>query len=69
MNTDGSGQLKLTNNPADDRWPDWSPNGNKIAFHSDRDGNFEIYVMNTDGSELTNLTNNPADDRCPAWSP
>ncbi|GAH70395.1 unnamed protein product, partial [marine sediment metagenome] len=41
----------------------------KIAFVSDRDGNWEIYVMNADGSEQTRLTNDPALDGCPIWSP
>src|SRR5215207_11048155 len=40
-----------------------------IAFQSNRDGNYEIYVMNGDGSGLTNLTDNPADDFGPVWSP
>ena len=40
-----------------------------IAFTSNRDGNYEIYVMNSDGSGQTNLTNNSAADSCPAWSP
>lgn len=40
-----------------------------IVFHSERDGNMEIYVMNTDGSDQRRLTNNDADDVCPAWSP
>jgi Tol biopolymer transport system component len=43
--------------------------GTKIAFQSDRDGNFEIYVMDADGSDPVNLTNNPAYDAQPAWSP
>ena len=40
-----------------------------IAFHSNRDGNYEIYVMNGDGNGLTNLTENLADDGGPVWSP
>jgi Tol biopolymer transport system component len=47
----------------------WSPDGQQFAFASDRDGNYEIYVMNTDGSNLTRLTDDPADDEYPAWSP
>jgi Tol biopolymer transport system component len=41
----------------------------KIAFQSDRDGNYEIYVMNPDGTGQTRLTNNNYDDGAPAWSP
>jgi TolB protein len=41
----------------------------KIAFASDRDGDFEIYVMNPDGSGVTQLTFNSALDFAPAWSP
>jgi len=41
----------------------------KIAFMSDRDGNYEIYIMNIDGSEQIRLTNNPANDRNPSFSP
>jgi TolB protein len=40
-----------------------------IAFHSGRDGNFEIYVMRADGTNPTRLTDNPAEDILPAWSP
>ena len=40
----------------------------RIAFDSDRDGNFEVYVMDADGSNQTRLTNNPALDAYPAWS-
>lgn len=46
-----------------------SPDGTKIAFSSDRDGNFQIYVMNADGSAPTRLTDNTAHDGAPAWSP
>jgi len=41
----------------------------KIAFASDRDGNFEIYSMDADGGGQTRLTENTAEDFSPAWSP
>jgi Tol biopolymer transport system component len=41
----------------------------KIAFSSDRDGNFEIYTMDADGGGLTRLTENTAEDFSPTWSP
>ncbi len=62
-------QRNLTNNPALDSSPSWSPDGNRIAFYSERDGNYEIYVMNTDGTGQRNLTNNPAWDSSLFWSP
>lgn len=69
MNVDGSGQVRLTNNPAIDVFPSFSPDGSKIAFASYRDGNAEIYIMNVDGSEQVRLTNNPAVDTSPSFSP
>ena len=41
----------------------------KIAFTSDRDGNFEIYTINPDGSDEVRLTNNAEVDSYPTWSP
>ena len=67
MNSDGSGQTRLTNNAAWDYVPAFSPDGSKIAFGSDRDGNYEIYVMNSDGSGQTNITNNAARDFDPSF--
>jgi TolB protein len=75
MNEDGTEPVRLTFN-ADSKpsraWapaPAWSPDGRKIAFTSDRDGNREIYVMNADGTGLTRLTNDDVDDENPSWSP
>ena len=47
----------------------YPPPGGKIAFHSDREGQFDIYVMKPDGSEVTRLTDAPRSDMNPAWSP
>lgn len=41
----------------------------RIMFSSDRDGNYEIYVMDSDGSNVVRLTNHPADDFGHGWSP
>jgi len=64
----GINKERLTTNP-DDTAPAWSPDGGKIAFMSDRDGNWEIYVINVDGSGLLRLTDNSSDDGLPTWSP
>ncbi len=46
-----------------------SPDGQWIAFDSDRSGNMDIYKMRVDGTGLQQLTRNPADDFRPLWSP
>jgi len=62
MNADGSGQTRPTYNSYWDGTCSWSPDGTKITFLSDRDGNDEIYTMNPDGSGQTRLTYNTASD-------
>ena len=69
MNPDGTGLNQLTDNAAFDFDPEWSPDGQKIAFESDRDLFSDIFVMNSDGSGQTNVTNNRAFDRTPTFAP
>ncbi|MBI5961503.1 MAG: PD40 domain-containing protein [Chloroflexi bacterium] len=66
---DGSSLRRLTDDPALDGSPTWTPDGGQLAFHSARDGNLEVYVMAPDGSAAQRLTDNPASDSDPAWSP
>ena len=68
MNPDGSGLVRVTDDPAEDTHPTWSPDGRQIAFVSTRDGNKEIYVVSAEGGIPTRLTNNAAEDFSPAWS-
>jgi Ca2+-binding RTX toxin-like protein len=69
-NVDGFNQLNLTNNPANDRAPRFSPDATRIAFASDRDGgDNDIFVMAADGSNPLNLTpGDPGNDRGPEWT-
>jgi Tol biopolymer transport system component len=52
-----------------DSAPAWSPDGRRIAFESDLDGDREIFVMNADGTDVRQITHNTLWDEGPAWSP
>ena len=49
--------------------PAWSPDGNKIVFHSDRGGNYDIWIVNADGTGLTRLTASNDSDGYPVFKP
>ena len=69
MDSDGRNQVRLTDDPAWDHEPSWSPDGKKIAFVSNRNNKANhIYVMDSNGQNLMRLTNEAA-SREPAWSP
>ncbi len=61
------GQVTFTE--AFDALPEYSPAGDRIAFHGCIDGFCDIFVVDLDGGNLTNLTNGEADSRWPRWSP
>ena len=70
MNPDGSQQVNLTQHPAEDYDPAWSPNGKQIVFSSDRtEGVFDLYLMNPDGENVQKVFKDNEYRREPAWSP
>jgi Tol biopolymer transport system component len=69
MSQDGAQVIDLSDNRFCDRSPVWSPDGSKLAFLSDRSGDWDVWVMNADGSGQRRLAGNVGLDCAPAWSP
>ncbi len=65
----GTTVTQLTNDPAKDIMPTFSPDGSQIAFASDRSGNWDIYLMDVSGGKATQITNSPTHDLHPSFSP
>lgn len=68
MNPDGSNQVRLTTDAANEGEPVWSPDGTRIAFRREVFYSPQIFVMNADGSGATQLTNEGW-NFSPTWSP
>ncbi|MEM9329093.1 MAG: DPP IV N-terminal domain-containing protein [Bacteroidota bacterium] len=64
-----SGQVLLTKHAKDDRYPRWSPDGQYLSFESNRDGNWNIYIMKQDGKDLLQVTKHAEQDRFATWHP
>lgn len=63
-------ETQLTQDPdAENSYPIASPDGRWIAYQSNRDGDFEIYIVNSFGGQRRQLTYNTRTDRLPSWSP
>ena len=59
----------LTSGSFDDREPNWSPDGSRIAFSSDRSGNYDVWVLDVASGQVRQITKDPGNDFLPAWSP
>jgi Tol biopolymer transport system component len=68
--SDGTGERELTHDPANDRYPSWSPDGRQITLFSNRSGKYQIWSIRPDGSDLRQLTFAPDGVMSKAnWSP
>jgi len=65
----GNGKTNLTEKNGINSGPVWSYDGKKIAFISNRTGNFDVFVMECDGKNQINLSDSPENNYCPSWSP
>jgi len=69
--SDGENEINLSNSAAFDGWPVWSPDGQRIAFASNRSGpanSGQIWTMKPDGSDLKQVSHGPWSHVQPAWS-
>ena len=69
MNPDGSDQVNLSRDNADDSDPVWSPDGEQILFVSDREGPPDLYVMNANGRGVRKVFGSREYRSDPSWSP
>ncbi|MCB1833894.1 MAG: PD40 domain-containing protein, partial [Geminicoccaceae bacterium] len=60
---------RLTTAPAIDTSPTFSPDGQRIAFNSDRGGSPQLYVMDADGGNVARISFGSGHYGSPAWSP
>jgi len=68
-NVDGTAVTQLTADPSSDVQPAFSPDGQWVAFASDRGGNWDIWVVSVEGTQPMQVTRGPEDDVHPSWSP
>jgi WD40 repeat protein len=70
IRTDGTGTRQLTEGGSKDRGPRFAPDGSRIAFYSNRTGNYQIWTIKPDGSELRQVTEDVSTSGLvlPVWS-
>lgn len=69
IDVDGSNRRVLVERPSSAFESAVSPDGTKVAFASDHDGNDDIWLVDFEGGEPVNLTQHPANEAWPVWSP
>jgi dipeptidyl aminopeptidase/acylaminoacyl peptidase len=67
--TEGGEPRRLTTSPKHDRHPTWSPDGKWLAFESNRDGDFQVFVIPAGGGKARKLTTIATKATQPVWSP
>jgi YVTN family beta-propeller protein len=65
----GGAPRPLTQSSSNDQVPNWSPDGKRIIFYSDRTGSDQLYVIGADGSEPKLVTRSSTPSRVGSWAP
>lgn len=72
VNKDGTGYRQITNDNAKDRYPRWSPDGQTLAFFTDRTGKYEAWTYRLESGETKQLTFSQPNQPgyvAPVWGP
>ena len=66
---EGRAVTKLTDDPAGDVQPSFSPDGREIAFASRRSGNWDLWIVGLEGGQARQITRSPQQEVHPSFSP
>jgi len=66
---DGTGEHRLSNLTQTTLWPDWAPDGSRLATAAANGGSTDIYVVSADGAEVRDISSDPTVELSPSWSP
>ncbi len=69
MNPDGSGVRRLTSDQSVNMHPSWFPDGTKLVFISNRDGDFDLYLLDLENTLQKKMTDNDNPEYRPSFSP
>jgi Tol biopolymer transport system component len=69
VGANGSGEHRLSSLRGTTLWPDWAPDGSRIATAASNGGSTDIWVVSADGATLQDISNDPTVELSPSWSP